>query len=269
MCIVRYARALLVVLLFGLASAAGAAGSLGDALGPGWQSLPDWRGTWYLEGPMLFAGPEHAFISRTPGTSKPFEHGVVPGSYFNGAPYRAEFQKLYDERVAKALKEGVVQDPVDSCTTPHGMPRLMGAGPTAVEFLVTPKQTWIVWDFLNQTRRIYTDGRGHPGEDQKWPRTMGHSVGHWEAQTLVVDTVWMMPGIFDRTGAPHSDQLHLSERITRTDPHTLTVEMTLEDPVMFSAPWHVTRRFRKSSKKWDDVPGTYCTYEDRQPVRAE
>jgi hypothetical protein len=269
--IVRSLRAAMVALLVmvGVASPMAGAATLADTLGADWKGLPDWRGVWYLEGPMLFAGPQHAVIAKTPSSGKPFERGITPGSYLSGAPYKPEFQNLYDERVARARGENLVQDPVDSCSTPHGMPRLMGAGPTAVEFLVTPKQTWIVWDFLNETRRIHTDGRGHPGEDQKWPRTMGHSIGRWEGQTLVIDTVWMMAGIYDRSGAPHSDQIHLSERIARTDARTLTVEMTIEDPVMFTAPWHVTRHFRKSSKKWENVPGTYCVYEDRQPVRAD
>ena len=244
-------------------------GNLADTYGPGWQSLPDWRGVWYLEGPLLFPGPGHSVIAKSGRVPKPFEYGVAPGSYFQGAPYKPEYQKLYDERLRKARARGIVEDPVDTCYIPHGMPRLMGAGPLAVEFLVTPKETWMIWDFLNQTRRIYTDGRGHPSEDQRWPRTMGHSVGHWEGRTLIVDTVWMMEGIYDRSGAPHSDQLHLTERITRTDAKTLTADMTIEDPVMFTGPWQVTRRFKKSPQKWVSVPGTYCAYEDRQPIRAE
>jgi hypothetical protein len=114
---------------------------------------------------------------------------------------------------------------------------------------------------MNQTRRIYTDGREHPGPDLQWPRVMGHSVGKWEGQTLVIDTVWTKEGIYDRSGAPHSDQLHLLERITKTDPETLTVAMTVEDPVMFTRPWQVTRRFKKSPKKWQSVPGFYCEYD--------
>jgi hypothetical protein len=134
-----------------------------------------------------------------------------------------------------------------------------------VEFFVTPKQTWIIWDYMNQTRRIYTDGRGKPGEDLQWPRVMGYSVGRWEGQTLVTETFSMKEGIYDRTGAPHSDQLHITERISRTDANTITVEATLNDPVMFTGPWTVTRHFKKSPKKWESVPGYYCPYDAELP----
>lgn len=245
------------------------AGTAADAYGPGWQGLPDWRGVWYLEGPLLFPGPQAAVIAKSSGTAKAEDHGVTPGSYFTGAPYKPEYRKLYEERVASAHRLGAVKDPVDNCYSPHGMPRLMGAGPGALEFFVTAGRTWIIWDALNQTRRIYTDGRGHPVEDQRWARTMGHSIGHWDEQTLVVDTVMLMPGIYDRSGAPYSEQLHIKERISRTDAKTITDEMTLEDPVMFTEPWRLSRRFMKSDKKWENVRGTYCEYVDPQPIRAE
>jgi len=244
----------------GIAGSVSAADNLAAAYGDSWKALPDWRGVWYLEQPLLFTGPENAVLAKDAGGQNAFEHGVTPGSYFKGAPYKSEYQKIYDERVAKA-REGVVEDPVETCYTPHGMPRLMGAAPGAAEFQITPKQTWIIFDYMNQTRRIYTDGREHPGVDMQWPRVMGHSVGKWEAQTLVIDTVWTKDGIYDRTGAPHSDQLHIVERITKTDPDTLTVAMTIEDAVMFSKPWELARRFKKSPKKWESVPGFYCDYD--------
>ena len=243
--------------------------NLDVAYGPDWKQLPDWRGVWSLEEPLIFAGPEHAVIAKVSGdASTPrssFEHGVTPGSYFTGAPYKPEYQKLYDERIAAARDKGVVEDPIENCFTPHGMPRLMGATPGPAEFLVTPKQTWIVWDYMNQTRRIYTDGRGTPSEDLHWPRTMGYSIGRWEGQTLVVDTVWTKEGIYDRTGAPHSDQLRIHERISRTAPDMMTIDMTIEDPVMFTQAWKVTRHLKKNPKKWVSVPGTYCAYDPEPP----
>ncbi len=247
------------------ATPVGAADTLAAAYGTDWKPLPDWRGVWYLEGPLIFPGSDHAVIARASGTTGKFAHGVTPGSYFTGAPYKPEYQKIYDARIARARDQGVVEDPIETCYSPHGMPRLMGAGPGAAEFWVTPKQTWIIWDYMNQTRRIYTDGRGHPPEEMHWPRIMGYSTGRWEGQTLVVDTIWTKEGIYDRTGAPHSDQVQMLERLTKTDADTITVDMTIRDPVMFTAPWHVTRHFRKSHRKWENVPGTYCAYNDEPP----
>ena len=253
----------LTVLLTATPTRASAADSLSAALGPEWKQLPDWRGVWSLEEPLTFTGPVGTTLAKAAPNAepKPFEHGVTPGSYFTGAPYKPEYQKLYDERVAKARDTGMAADPIDNCYSPHGMPRLAGAGTGVVEFHVTPKETWIIWDHMNQTRRIHTDGRGTPSDDLKWPRVMGMSNGHWEGQTLIVDTFWMKEGVFDRTGAPHSDQLRMTERFTRTDANTLTVQMTIEDPVMFTGPWNVTRHYKKSQKKWENVPGSYCTYE--------
>jgi hypothetical protein len=259
--------------LFGLlvvvAQSASGAENLSAALGPEWKQLPDWRGVWFLEEPLVFPGPANAVIApATTGSgaapaSSPtkFAHGVTPGSHFTGAPYKPEYQKQYDALVAKARESGAVEDPIENCYSPYGMPRLMGAAAGAMEIHVTPKQTWMIWDHMNETRRIHTDGRPVPGEDMKWPRVMGISRGKWEGQTLVIETLWMKEGIFDRTGAPHSDQLSMTERITRTDASTLTVEMTLEDPVMFTKPWVVTRHYKKSPKKLENVPGTYCAYD--------
>ncbi len=261
--------AMLAVLWVGAPAQASAADNLSAALGPEWKQLPDWRGVWSLEEPLTFTGPVGSTIAKAAqdARSKPFEYGVTPGSYFTGAPYKPEYQKIYDERIAKARNTGMAEDPVDNCYSPHGMPRLAGAGTGTVEFHVTPKETWIIWDHMNQTRRIHTDGRGTPSDDLKWPRVMGLSNGHWEGQTLVVDTLWMKEGIFDRTGAPHSDQVSLKERFTRTDANTLTVAMTIEDPVMFTKPWSVTRHYKKSQKKWENVPGSYCTYDPATEAR--
>jgi hypothetical protein len=259
-------RATLALVALVCTTAVFAADNLAAAYGEDWKSLPDWRGVWYLEQPLLFTGPENAVIGKTGDGKSTFEYGITPGSHFKGAPYKPEYQKRYDERIARA-RAGTVEDPIETCFTPHGMPRVMGAVPGAAEFHVTPKQTWIIFDYMNQTRRIRTDGRTHPGPDMEWPRVMGHSVGKWEGQTLVVDTVWTKEGVYDRSGAPHSDKLHIVERITKTDPETLTVEMTIEDPVMFTAPWQVTRRFKKSPKKWESVPGYYCEYEGAQFAR--
>jgi hypothetical protein len=250
------------------------AASLAAALGDDWKRLPDWRGVWFLEGPLVFGGAENTMVPPD-ARSQPrvirgveFEQGVPAGTYMLRIPYRPEIQKQYEATVAKAKAVGRAEDPVENCWLPHGMPRLAGAGPGAVEFHLTPQRTWIIWDAMNQTRRIATDGSTHP-EDEEWPRVMGHSVGRWEGPTLVVDTVWMKAGIFDRTGAPHSDQLRLTERYTRTAVDTITLEMTLEDPVMFSAPWKVTRRYRRSTAPQESVRGTYCDVGDTQAIKVK
>lgn len=88
-------------------------------------------------------------------------------------------------------------------------------------------------------RVIYLDGRPHPGPDDDFsPTFLGHSVGHWEGDTLVVDTVGFNEEFwFARAGFPHTDALHLIERISRPDYNTLKYEVTIDDPKAYTAPW--------------------------------
>lgn len=88
-------------------------------------------------------------------------------------------------------------------------------------------------------RTIFMDGRPHPAGASLALSYYGHSIGKWEGDTLVIDTVginersWM-----NRDGIPHTDRLHLIERITRTDYNTLKYEVTIDDPGAFTATWN-------------------------------
>jgi hypothetical protein len=88
-------------------------------------------------------------------------------------------------------------------------------------------------------RQIFMDGRKHP-EDPS-PTWYGHSIGHWEGNALVVDTVGLNDRFWlDSAGTPHTEQLHLVERYTRTDFNTLQRVVTIEDPGTFTKPFTVT-----------------------------
>lgn len=85
-------------------------------------------------------------------------------------------------------------------------------------------------------RTVFMDGRSHPARVA--PSYYGHSVGWWEGDTLVIDTVGYNEGFWlDRMGAPHTEALHTIERLTRTDAAFLQYEMTIEDPNVYTAPW--------------------------------
>ena len=85
-------------------------------------------------------------------------------------------------------------------------------------------------------RTIYTDGRTHPRNFQ--PTYYGHSIGWWEGDTLVVDTVGFNESFwFDRSGLPHTEQLRTLERFTRIDMETLRYELTIDDPGAYTAPF--------------------------------
>jgi Carboxypeptidase regulatory-like domain len=89
-------------------------------------------------------------------------------------------------------------------------------------------------------RQVFLDGRGHPKDaDPSW---MGHSIGHWEGETLVVDTVgfndqsWL-----DAIGHPHTEMLHIIERFRRVDLGHLDIEFTIDDPPTYAKPWVIKR----------------------------
>ena len=96
------------------------------------------------------------------------------------------------------------------------------------------------WD--HTVRRIYTDGRGHPdGYPMVW---QGHSIGRWDGDTLVVDTTNVRTGSWvDNLGTPHSEDLHIVERITRLDYDTLEIDVRFDDPKSFTKPWGGKKMF--------------------------
>jgi len=109
-------------------------------------------------------------------------------------------------------------------------------------------------------RQIYLDGRGHPQDFG--PTWTGHSIGHWEGDTLVVDTV----GFNDKTwltpeGQPHTEKMHLTERYRRPDLGHLEIEFTVEDPDTFTKPW-VIKRISDLAPN-DEVEEIICTENER------
>jgi hypothetical protein len=159
-------------------------------------------------------------------------------------PYNAEYRRRYDLALQARQRGERVADPTAGCL-PQGMPRFMVAS-YPLEVLQTKGQVTIIAEWSSQVRRIFTDGRGHPPADEIDITFNGHSIGHWEGQTLVVDTVGIRGDTsFDASPLTHSDQLTVSERIYLRDPTTLVAELTVTDPGAFTAPWKVVRTYRR------------------------
>jgi hypothetical protein len=132
-------------------------------------------------------------------------------------------------------------DPVYQCFPP-GTPRIY-FHPFPMEIIQLPGRVVMLFEYDHLIRQIYTDGRPH--RDDLAPMWMGDSTGHWEGDTLVVETVnlngmtWV-----DRRGVPTSDQLRVVERIRRIDDNNLQIDITVEDPVAFTQPWSGQRFYR-------------------------
>jgi hypothetical protein len=114
-------------------------------------------------------------------------------------------------------------------------------GTMPVEIIQTPGQVTMNLGVLHDIRRIYLDSVGHTtGAD---PSFNGDSVGHWEGDTLVVETNNIRPGTLDRFGIPYSDKLTAIEKIRRVSPTRLEIETTLTDPEAFAVPYVMHRAY--------------------------
>ena len=119
-----------------------------------------------------------------------------------------------------------------------GFPMMMDAA-TPLLFLITPEEVLIVNSY-NETRHIYTDGRPMPDAIDLWPTVTGTSVGHWEGDTLVIETVMVKtPSDFFHGAPPLSEEARYVERI-HLDGARLVSDITIEDPVTLSEPWHTS-----------------------------
>jgi hypothetical protein len=152
-------------------------------------------------------------------------------------PFMPWAAAIYDYNSANQSK----YDPEGYCLPPGG-PRLM-ATPYPMEIVQLPEQKRILMFFEGAThiwREIYLDGRAHPNGDALNPTYLGHSIGHWDGDTLVVDVVGFNEATWlDYYGHPHTDLLHVVEKFSRPSRNTLHYEATIDDPGAYTKPWTV------------------------------
>lgn len=146
-------------------------------------------------------------------------------------PFQPWAKALYEDRQVHELE-------------PHTRCKASGTArqfltPYGVEFVELPEfQRILIFDIggPHTVRTIYMDGRSHPNDLQ--PSYYGHSIGWWEGDTLVVDTVGFNESFWlDRRGLPHTEQMHTVERFTRIDAETIDYEITVTDMGAYTAPW--------------------------------
>ena len=225
--------------------------------------LPDWSGLW----------EPNVFVGEGIGQGLSAE-GLKAGASIMGAtfPFTPEWQKKFDEAKA-AQAAAVAADPnhppaptYNNCASP---PFIMNmASPAIFEWRITPEETTIV-DTINGIRHIYTDGRSHPPADEIWQTKAGDSIGHWEGDTLVVDTVAIKPDVLltPQLMLKMSDQLHFIERFRMVNPDELDDAFTLEDPVALTKPFEITFVFKRVKDATRMIDETECDQTtDRNPI---
>jgi len=164
----------------------------------------------------------------------PNQRGNLPENLpYEQVPFQPWARDLHAQRSA----EGGATDPHTRCKpsggarmfhTPYGL-EILDQGDTVFIIGVGSPHSW---------RQIFMDGRPHP--QNPTPGWYGHSVGHWEGDTLVVDTVGFLGDDkfwITRDGYPHTTELHTIERFSRPDFDTLRYEITIDDPGAYTATW--------------------------------
>jgi hypothetical protein len=150
-------------------------------------------------------------------------------------PFQPWAAAVYDYNSVNQSK----YDPEGYCLPPGG-PRMM-ATPYPAEIIQLPEQKRVIMIFEGAAhiwREIFMDGREHPKGDALNPTYLGHSVGHYEGDALVVDVVGFNEATWlDYFGHPHTDQLHVIERFTRPNKGTLHYEATIDDPGAYTKPF--------------------------------
>ncbi|MGX7895068.1 hypothetical protein [Tsuneonella sp. HG222] len=226
------------------------------------QQMPpvDWSGAWHVTAFGFYEVPPGTPLDAPP---------PPPDDPRRHPPYTPEFKAIYEAN-QKRVAEGLFPDPVSTCGTPIGWPRVL-ATPDGYEFIVRPEQTWILTENGPNIMRIYTDGRDHPSEEDLWNTYTGHSVGQWNGGTLTFDTVALNgvgQVILNRAGVVFSDKLTVKTTV-HEDPASrlLVFDLILEDPVALTRPWplRVTfERYPPGTNMWDYA----CAENNRNPVDA-
>ena len=244
-------------------------------LGAGSAGLPDWSGQWEN-------------VGATPDATGGFNQSlaqVLKGMQWS-PPNKPEVQARVDQIVAmerkrlEAISRG--EDPggaVRACT--FGYPSLMLESPLMFEVLPTPKETTLIFS-SREIRHVYTDGRPHTPKDELWATPWGDSIGHWEGQTLVIDTIAVKSpfasseseGVAvlafgdvegEQTITILSPQAHFIERIRMLDKNHLEDQMIILDPTNLTSPWHMSRTYQRvahiNRMVYED-----CEGEERNPI---
>jgi hypothetical protein len=200
--------------------------------------LPDFNGVWELS----FGAPGQGGRGRGPAAPSLTPEYAAKKRAFDANPPE-------DSEAANCL--------------PPGMPGIMGQ-PYPMEFLLTPGQVTIIIEAYTQVRHIYTDGRPLPQDPDL--TFHGTSVGQWEGDTLVVDTVGFSPLTQLDRGIPHGGKMRIRERFRLSDPDTMSIETTVADPDVLAAPFTSTRMLKRH-RNWT-IAEYVCQENNRNSVDA-
>jgi hypothetical protein len=224
----------------------------------------DFAGQWDRSSPL-------ESFANTPGGTRAFE---LPGA--REAPFTAAGRAAFDANKPGYGPRRAMQrnDPMGRCE-PLGLVRNLVAeivAPHATfEIVQTPTRILQLFEYRHDWREIWLDGRALPAAEELYPKWNGFSVGRFEGDALVVESVgfdarsWL-----DKLGYPHSESMRVEERYTRVDADTLELVVTITDPEYYTQPWRSdVKRFelnRDKARRFDEqiycIPAEEMTYQD-------
>jgi hypothetical protein len=219
-------------------------------------SLPDWTGLWEAE-----AWSKRTAAGRPAGG---MDEVRARAQLMKPPPYNAELAARYQEGMKNLDAVRVSEQARKSCT--FGFPMAMES-PSIFQIALTPEEALFV--FVTQdVRHVYTDGRPHAPADERWPTRMGDSIGHWEGETLVIETIERLSKDPIAPASPLSklsDQAKFTERVRLVSRDVLENEMTIEDPATLAHPWTVKIRYHRVTDL-GRMTNYDCSENDRNPV---
>lgn len=196
---------------------------------PAWADTPDFTGVW-TRFPSPFGNERFPDNPSAPGGDPKLQE-----------PYASQYEEFM-QRKAKSEAQGIPL--IDSSTQclPEGMPTIMGAIYN-IEIFQTADKLVVLAEFLNQIRRVYINSP-MPDPDDIFPSYNGHSVAHWEDETLVIETLGVREDV-QFFHFPHSENMKITERIRLTSPDTIENKVRIDDPQILSSPYEFTYGYKR------------------------
>ena len=191
----------------------------------GWDEVPDWRGLYMRQFNLRFD------VDQTP-------------DQLTTAKLTPEYEARLIEKVRLA-NQGIEYDPISDCRPP-GFPRWLHI-PFLREFVVTPYMTLLMSEVVNSVRRIYTDGRSHVPDEDRYPLYYGDSIGFWDGDRLIIHTNQLRAGAYTRRNPDHSDQVETVEIWERIDDRTIETRVWVYDPPSLLEPWYTMQTYQRIS----------------------
>lgn len=208
--------------------------------GPGYENVPG------AAVPPVYTDPAHPFVAN--GRGQP-TFRIADLTNPNLMPWVKQHMKQDIDEILAGKKSAFT---AQSSCVPAGVPFFMGyGGPDPIVFLQTPKEVWMFWHEDNQVRRVYLNV---PHSKNPKPSWYGESVGHYEGDSLVIDTIGLnAKTVVDIYRTPHTEQLHVIERWHLIDGgKAMEAIFTVDDPGSFYKPWTAQRHYHRVDQDFEE-----------------